>query len=352
MGRFRRAALLVIAVLAAATVVQAAAAAAPTAITGTVSAVGGTSATLNGTVNPGGAATDWWFEYGTSTSYGSKSATTAAGSGSANVAVSKALSGAQSRDHVPLPARRKERDRDHERRRRAFHDRIASGRRHRTCGGHRPDDGDARRHGEPERRAHHVVRRIRNLGLVRQQDADDRCRSGQHLESGLGRRHGPRRPGRPTTSASSRRARQGRCRVPMRPSSPPSRPAATTSAASSLSSTGATLNGKVDANGRATTYVFEYGTTTSYGTKTPSSSAGSGSNAVNVSKAVTGLKSGVDLSLPAVATSDAGSVTGADQAFTTHSAPDRRHGAGDRRRPDLGDARRHREPPTGASTSW
>ena len=44
----------------------------PVAITGPVSAIGGTSATLNGTVNPGGAATDWWFEYGTSTSYGSK----------------------------------------------------------------------------------------------------------------------------------------------------------------------------------------------------------------------------------------------------------------------------------------
>ena len=62
----------------------------PSAITGTVSAVGGTSATLNGTVNPGGAATDWWFEYGTTTAYGSKTATTAAGSGSANVSVSKA----------------------------------------------------------------------------------------------------------------------------------------------------------------------------------------------------------------------------------------------------------------------
>ena len=138
---------------------------------GTVSAVGGTSATLNGTVNPGGAATDWWFEYGTSTSYGSKSATTAAGSGSANVAVSKALSGLAPATtyHYRLVA--KNATGDHERRRRAFHDRIASSRRHRTCGGRRPDDGDARRHGEPERRAHDVVRRIRNLDLVRQEDA-------------------------------------------------------------------------------------------------------------------------------------------------------------------------------------
>ena len=106
-------------------------------------------------------------------------------------------------------------------------------------------------------------------------------------------------------------------------------PAATTSAASSLGSTGATLNGKVDPNGRATTYFFEYGTTTAYGTKTSSSSAGSGSNATNVSKTVTGLKPGATYHFRLVATSDAGTVTGADLSFTTHerarpSSPARR----------------------------
>ena len=59
---------------------------------------------------------------------------------------------------------------------------------------------------------------------------------------------------------------------------------------------------------------------------------------------MTGLKSGVTYHFRLIATSDAGSVTGADQAFTTHSAPAVVTGAGDRRRPDLGDARRHREP--------
>jgi len=48
---------------------------------------------LTGTVNPGGAATDWWFEYGTSTSYGSKTATTTTGSGSSNIAVNASLTG-------------------------------------------------------------------------------------------------------------------------------------------------------------------------------------------------------------------------------------------------------------------
>ncbi|MFL6030372.1 MAG: hypothetical protein ACJ74D_10110, partial [Gaiellaceae bacterium] len=84
-------------VLAAATLFFAAAgaahaASAPTAITGPVSAVGPTTATVAGTVNPNGAATTWYFEYGTSTSYGSKTATRSAGSGTAAQKVSTSIS--------------------------------------------------------------------------------------------------------------------------------------------------------------------------------------------------------------------------------------------------------------------
>src|SRR3989449_6522846 len=72
---------------------EATAASAPTAITGPVSAVGSTSATVTGTVNPNGQATTWYFEYGTSTSYGSKTSTMNAGSGTSNVDASATLSG-------------------------------------------------------------------------------------------------------------------------------------------------------------------------------------------------------------------------------------------------------------------
>lgn len=44
----------------------------PTVTTGAASAPGETEATLNGTVNPGGEATEYWFEYGTTNTYGSK----------------------------------------------------------------------------------------------------------------------------------------------------------------------------------------------------------------------------------------------------------------------------------------
>src|SRR4029434_6835710 len=72
---------------------MAAIASAPTAITGPVNSVGTTTATATGTVNPNGQATSWYLEYGTSTSYGKKTATKSAGSGTGNVQVSGALTG-------------------------------------------------------------------------------------------------------------------------------------------------------------------------------------------------------------------------------------------------------------------
>ena len=180
MRRLRHALSLGVVAVAAAALVQGAAAAAPTAITGSVSAVGGTSATVNGTVNPGGAATDWWFEYGTSTSYGSKTATTAAGSGSANVSVSKALTGLS-------PAT-------------TYHYRLVAKNATATTNG-----GD---------------------GLF--------------------------------TTASP--------------------PVVVTSPATGVGPTTATLGGTVNPNGEPTTWYVEYGTSTSYGTKTATTDAGSGSD--------------------------------------------------------------------------
>ena len=54
-------------------------------------AVTGTSATINGTVNPNGLATTYYFQWGTTVSYGNTTTSTSAGSGSAAVAVSANL---------------------------------------------------------------------------------------------------------------------------------------------------------------------------------------------------------------------------------------------------------------------
>jgi hypothetical protein len=61
----------------------------------TVAATGitGSAATLNGTVNPNGYATNYYFEWGTTAGYGSVTSTTAAGSGNTAVAVNAPISG-------------------------------------------------------------------------------------------------------------------------------------------------------------------------------------------------------------------------------------------------------------------
>jgi len=65
----------------------------PTAITLPATLVTGSSATLNGTVNPNTLATDYHFEYGTSISYGNLTATIAAGNGNTAIPVSTNISG-------------------------------------------------------------------------------------------------------------------------------------------------------------------------------------------------------------------------------------------------------------------
>lgn len=55
--------------------------------------VGSTSATLNGTVNPEGQSTSYWFEYGITADYGSETAEGNAGAGTADTPVTSALSG-------------------------------------------------------------------------------------------------------------------------------------------------------------------------------------------------------------------------------------------------------------------
>ena len=63
------------------------------AITGAATGVNATEVTLKGTVNPENLASSYYFEYGTTKSYGSKTAEVSAGSGIANVAASKLVSG-------------------------------------------------------------------------------------------------------------------------------------------------------------------------------------------------------------------------------------------------------------------
>ena len=185
--------------------------------------VGPTTATVSGAVNPNGTSTAWHVEYGTSTSYGTSTATKDAGSGTSSVAISADLTGLKVGT--------------------TYHYRVVA-----TSTG-----GTA--HG--------------NDGIL-------------------------------TTSSA---------------------PDATTGNASGIGTTSATLNGTVNPNGRPTSWLFEYGTSTKYGSKTPTKDAGFGTSPVAVSAQLTGLTTGKLYHYRLVATSDAGAKDGADQTFTPTAAP-------------------------------
>jgi hypothetical protein len=198
-------------------------AAAPTATTGPATAIGATTATVTGTVVPGGQATSWYVEYGTSTTYGSQTAKANAGSGSAAVNVTSNLASLK-----------------------------------------------------PGSTYHYRVVATNSAGTVHGSDA---------------------------------------VFTTLTP------PGATTGAATGIGTASATLNGTVDPNSRSTTFYFEYGTSTSYGTKTSVRSAGSGSTPQNETVAISNLQVGRTYHFRIVATSDAGTTTGSDATFTTSSAP-------------------------------
>jgi hypothetical protein len=99
-------------------------------------------------------------------------------------------------------------------------------------------------------------------------------------------------------------------------------PSATTKAASSVTSKSAKLNGTVNPQNQATTYYFEFGTSTAYGTKTASLNAGSGSRDVNVSSTISGLAGATTYHYRVVASNGTGTSLGADQSFTTNGPPE------------------------------
>jgi hypothetical protein len=102
---------------------------------------------------------------------------------------------------------------------------------------------------------------------------------------------------------------------------PAKAPTATTGSPSNIGQSNATLTGTVNPNGQATTYFFEYGTTTSYGTQTSPASAGSGQTPVAVHTEVFNLTPNTTYHYRLVAQNSAGTTNGADQTLTMTPTP-------------------------------
>jgi 6-bladed beta-propeller len=97
-------------------------------------------------------------------------------------------------------------------------------------------------------------------------------------------------------------------------------PTAVTEAATAVKYEEATLKGTVNPEGSSTSYWFEYGETTSYGSKVPTTPQSIGSGTVNVlvKQIVTGLKESTTYHFRVVAESEGKTVPGEDTSFTTN----------------------------------
>ena len=196
----------------------------PTATTGSATYITASSATLNGTLNPNGGSSWYYFEYGTSTSYGTTTENSTAGAGMTPVSVSADITG------LGMVT--------------TYHFR-----------------------------------------LVVSNNAGTNYGSDQTF----------------TTNALA--------------------PSVSTGSATSVTSNSAILNGTINPNGASTTYYFEYGITTAYGSTTITTSAGSGSSAVSVNANIGGLSESTTYHFRLVATNSIGTTSGSDQTFATTLSP-------------------------------
>jgi hypothetical protein len=302
----------------------AAAATAPTAITGPVTALAATTATLSGTVNPNGTATTWLFEYGKDTRYGSQTPSANAGAGTANTGVSSNLSGLTGGT--------------------SYHYRLVATSSAGTTNG---ADGIF----TTAAAAPPTVTTIAATGITASAATlNGTVNPNGHattylFEYGKDTNYGSKTSGvnagsgatAVTVSAAIAGLQAGQvyhfrldatsdagttngADLTFTAAAGGTGPTVTTKAATNLTTSSAKLNGTVNPNGLATTYYFEYGTSTSYGSKTAAANAGSGKSNVNVSATASGIGVGV-YHFRLVATNSAGTTYGSDLTFGSAGPP-------------------------------
>ena len=295
----------------------------PTATTGPVSSVADTTATVTGTVDPGGESTTWYVEYGTSTSYGKKTSSKSAGSGSSSVPVSADLTALS-------PGT-------------AYHYRVVATNATDTAHG---SDGVVSTT-SPTAPPSAVTVDAGEIGpfkaALRGSVDPNGLATTWYFEYGKSAGYGAKTP---VENAGSGTASQGvsvlvqnleagatyHFRLVAQSSAGTSRgsdrsfttdapPSMRTGSAGSVTGSSAILSGTINPKGRSSRVWFEFGTSTSYGSRTSVQDAGFGSSDRTVTSTLNGLRIGTRYHFRIVGQSDAGRVHGADSSFRTSSAP-------------------------------
>ncbi len=297
---------------------------APTVVTEPASAVGQTSATLNGSVNPnGGEVSECKLEYGTSSSYGSSApCAPSPGAGSSAVAVAASLSGLTANT--------------------TYHFRVVA-----TNAGGTSFGADASLKTsastptvvtEPPSGVTQTSATLNGSVNPNGSEASE-CK----LEYGMSSSYGSSAPCVPSPGSGSSPVAISAAISGLTANSTyhfrvvatnsngpgegsdrtfttlPNPPTAETGAASAVAQTSATLNASVSPNGgEVTECKLEFGTSSSYGSSAPCApSPGSGSSAVAVSASITSLTANTTYHFRVVATNAGGTSFGADASLKT-----------------------------------
>ena len=110
-----------------------------------------------------------------------------------------------------------------------------------------------------------------------------------------------------------------------RTASGPALPGISSTVAREVGPTSASLRSRIDPNRGATSYHFEYGLSTSYGSRTPERQIGAGDSRVSVAETIEGLRPYRRYHFRVVATNEAGRSASGNRTFTTQPPADRRH---------------------------
>jgi Ca2+-binding RTX toxin-like protein len=291
----------------------------PTAITGPAGALGATTATVSGTIHPGGQPTSWYVEYGTSSSYGAKTGVRSAGTGSTNVDVATALTGLKggvtyhyrfvatnaSGTSFGADAAFTTRDRP------AVTTGSASeiGPFHATVAGSVDPNGlDTSWYVEYGRTTQYGSRTATQAAGAGGSPVAIAVRI-ERLTPGVTYHY--------RVVAANEAGRVGGRDATFRTDPAPS---VRTRGPQSVTATSVVLVGDVNPGGRPTSVWFDIGTSTAYGTRTSSQTL-DGSRTVTVRIPVGSLRPGVVYHARVVARSDAGTVAGGDISFRTSPAP-------------------------------
>lgn len=289
----------------------------PAAVTGGVTAVTAQTAQVSGKVNPNQLDTAYWVEYGTGTAYGASTSPVPLPAGNTAVPVSVGLSGLAQRT--------------------AYHFRLVA---RNAAGTSYGADRTLRTYGVPAVTTGSVAALAPGSATVRGSVSPNGLATTYQVEYGTTTSYGSA-TARVAAPSATRGVRATLALTGLRAATAyhyrwvavnaagttygvdrtlisAGPPQVATRPASGLGTTGAVLNGWVDANSLPTTRYFQWGTTSAYGASSAISPAGQAAWGVTVpGLAISGLSSRTTYHFRIVAVNALGTVVGPDRTFST-----------------------------------